>query len=69
MMAFDKNGDGKLAKDELPERMQSLMDRADANKDGFVDRAELTQYATQQMRRAPGGGGPERRRDRPQTDA
>src|SRR5262249_6426823 len=71
MMEFDKNADGKLAKDELPVRMQVLMDRADANKDGFVDRAELTEYAKKQIERGPapgqgdgpprrGGGGPRR---------
>jgi hypothetical protein len=58
-MTFDKNADGKLAKDELPERMQSLIERADANKDGFVDRAELTEFARQQLRRNPGGPGSE----------
>jgi hypothetical protein len=54
MMAFDKNGDGKLGRDELPERMQGLMDRADANKDGFVDKAELTALAARQSQRGPG---------------
>jgi len=58
LLTYDKNGDGKLAKDELPERMQVLMDRADANKDGFVDKAELTTFAEQAARRNPGGGGP-----------
>jgi len=57
MMTMDKNGDSKLSKDELPERMQALMGRADTNKDGFLDKAELTELATQQMRRNPGGPG------------
>ena len=56
MMALDKNGDTKLSKDELPERMQSLLDRADPNKDGFVDKDELTRLAEQQAGRRQGPG-------------
>ena len=55
-MTYDKNGDGKLSKDELPERLKPLMDRADANKDGFLDKAELTEVAQRQGRRNPGVG-------------
>ena len=67
LMTFDKNGDGKLAREELPERMQVLMERADANKDGFVDRAELTVFAERAIRLIPGPGerGEPRRRSRP----
>src|SRR5882724_7960168 len=43
MMAFDKNKDGKLTRDEVTdERLRSLFDRADANKDGVVTKEELT---------------------------
>jgi Ca2+-binding EF-hand superfamily protein len=56
LMTFDKNGDGKLSKDELPERLKVLMDRADVNKDGFLDQAELSEVAQQQGRRNPGAG-------------
>jgi Ca2+-binding EF-hand superfamily protein len=59
LMTFDKNSDGKLSKDELPERMQPLVERADANKDGFVDRAELTTFAEQAARQGPGNSGPD----------
>jgi hypothetical protein len=45
LMAFDKNGDGKLAKDELSSRMQGLLDRADKNGDGFADEEELMNLA------------------------
>jgi HlyD family secretion protein len=51
----DKNHDGKLAKDELSERMQPMFERLDDNKDGFLDKAELTKMAA--MRRPGGEGG------------
>lgn len=50
MMEFDKNGDGKLSKDELPERMQELMERADTNQDGFLTQDELKQMAERRGR-------------------
>jgi hypothetical protein len=37
MMAFDKNKDGKLTRDEITDkRLLRLFDRADTNKDGVV---------------------------------
>ena len=38
---FDKNGDGKLAVAELPERKREHLAKADANKDGFLSVEEL----------------------------
>ena len=35
---YDKNGDGKLTRDELP---ATLFDKLDADKDGFVSEEEL----------------------------
>lgn len=69
MMAFDKNNDGKLSVEELGDtRLKSLMERADADKDSFVTKDELTQMLTKEaesnpegMRgggRGPGGRGP-----------
>lgn len=49
MAGMDANGDGKLQKNELPERMQSMFDRLDTNGDGALDGEEI-----QAMRR--GGG-------------
>ncbi|MEX2285502.1 MAG: efflux RND transporter periplasmic adaptor subunit [Planctomycetaceae bacterium] len=51
----DKNGDGKLSKDETNERMQPFFDRLDANKDGFLDKGELSKMGA--MRRPGGEGG------------
>jgi hypothetical protein len=52
IMAFDKNKDGKVTKDELPERLHYLIDRGDLNKDGALDRDEIRKLAS-----APGGLG------------
>lgn len=41
LMANDKDQDGKLSKDEMPERMQRIFKRADANADGFLDQEEI----------------------------
>lgn len=50
LQRLDKNSDGKLSKDEVPERMQERFDELDANKDGFLDAGELSKL------RGPGGG-------------
>ena len=52
----DQNKDKKLAKDELPERLQANFDNWDANKDGGVTMEEL-QQAVQNMQRRGGRGG------------
>lgn len=66
MMAFDKNHDGKLTRDELTdERLLRLFDRADANGDGVVTKTELTALAAKldaensQRGDTGGPGGPE----------
>ncbi len=58
IMGFDENKDGKVSKDELPSRMQRMMDRADENKDGFIDKAEAEKLAASMS--GGGGGGPRR---------
>jgi len=40
---FDKNKDGSLARDELPEAMRKHFDRIDLNKDGKLSKEELEQ--------------------------
>lgn len=46
LMAFDKDKDGKIAKSELPERMQDLIAKGDTNKDGTLDKDEIKALAT-----------------------
>ena len=58
MMAFDKNKDGKLTRDEITdERLLRLFDQADANKDGVVTKEELTALAKKMAEEAPPEGG------------
>ncbi len=67
MMAFDKNKDGKLTRDEITdERLLRLFDRADADHDGVVTKADLIDLATKMAvddtgsgRRGGTGGGPD----------
>src|SRR5262245_4645612 len=56
IMSFDKNKDGKVTKDELPERMHFLIERGDTNKDGALDRDEIKKLATA-LAAGPGGFG------------
>ena len=51
MQTFDKNGDGKLEKDELPARMQEHFDELDTNHDGALDETELKAIMPRLMRR------------------
>jgi acetyl esterase/lipase len=44
MKQFDKNGDGKIERGEMPEQFRPLFDRLDANKDGVVTAEELSAY-------------------------
>ncbi|HEX4148308.1 MAG TPA: EF-hand domain-containing protein [Pirellulales bacterium] len=55
---IDKNGDGKVSKDEAPERMKESFDKLDSNGDGFIEESEFARVM-QGMGRRPGGpGGP-----------
>ena len=41
---FDKNGDGKVSKDEMPERARRMFDRVDKNGDGFITPEENAEF-------------------------
>ncbi len=41
VVRFDKDDDGKLSKEEVPEQMKDRFDTMDANKDGFLTTAEF----------------------------
>jgi len=55
MKHLDKNADGKISKEEAPERMRGHFDQVDANKDGQIDEAEM--QAAHVQRGGPGGPG------------
>ncbi len=56
IMSNDKDGDGKVTKEELPEFMQRMLERADTNKDGAIDQEEAKAMA-ESMGRGFGRGG------------
>ncbi|MFN0195993.1 MAG: HlyD family efflux transporter periplasmic adaptor subunit [Planctomycetaceae bacterium] len=53
----DKNGDGTLSEDEVPERMRPLFSAIDANADGLIQQEEYTK-AIEDIRNRFGGGRP-----------
>lgn len=55
-MTNDKDGDGKLSKEEAPERMAANFEEWDSNSDGFIDKDEIA--ARRARRQQQGGGGP-----------
>jgi hypothetical protein len=63
ILSFDKNKTGKVTKEDLPERMQFLIERGDTNKDGALDRDEIKKLAAELARdgtfpgTGPGGRG------------
>jgi HlyD family secretion protein len=58
LMQFDKDGDKKLAREELPERMQSMFERLDQNHDGFIDSAEIAEMRRMRKSAEGASGGP-----------
>jgi hypothetical protein len=60
VMSYDKDGDGKVTRDELPARMHNLIDQGDRNGDGALDRDEVERLAARNNPPGPprGPGGP-----------
>lgn len=48
LMAYSHSGDGKLQRDEVPDRWQAVFERADANHDGVLTPEEIRKYAEAQ---------------------
>jgi hypothetical protein len=58
LMAFDKNKDGKVTKEEVTdERLHRLFDLADTKKNGFVTKEDLEALAKKINEEGPGGFG------------
>ena len=53
---WDTNKDGKISKDEAPDRMQQQFEAIDTNKDGMLDREELMQSFSTADAGTRGGG-------------
>lgn len=62
MMQRDKNDDGFLAGDEIPERMEAMLVRLDTDEDGKLSREELEAMAGRAGREGGGPGGARRGR-------
>lgn len=58
LIAMDADKDGKLSKEELPERLQSMLTRADKNEDGFLDKTEILASARERSGGAADTGSP-----------
>jgi Ca2+-binding EF-hand superfamily protein len=57
LLALSKRSDGKLTKDDLPERLRDRFDKIDTNHDGVIDESELRDWikkAEARLSAAPG---------------
>ncbi len=65
IMRADKDGDDRISREEAPERLQQRFDRIDANRDGFLDRDEITAAAKAMVEKAGQNKPKKGRRGRP----
>lgn len=61
---LDKNKDGKISRDEAPERMKEHFQKIDKNNDGMLDADELAALAQMRKQAESGKGRPNRPSDR-----
>jgi len=70
---LDKNSDGKLSKDELPEGLRERLSNADTDKDGEISKSEFEEHSRQMRERFGRGAGDDargpRRGGRPGRDS
>ena len=57
LMEYDLDGDDRVTRDELPERMQQRFEFMDANQDGFLDESDMEEMRNR-FRNRRGRGGP-----------
>ena len=62
---FDKNEDGKISKEEAPDRLKERFDEVDKNSDGFIDKEEQTAMFEAFRRRFQQGQGGQPNRSNP----
>jgi hypothetical protein len=56
MLSFDRNADGVIGRDEVPERMADVVSRGDTNRSGSLDAEEIRAIASSQLRARSGTG-------------
>lgn len=54
--AADRNSDGKISRDEAPERLANMFDRMDSNSDGYLDESEVKSMVARMSKFNPQGG-------------
>lgn len=64
LMANDRDGDGKLSAEEVPDQARGMLRGGDANNDGFIDAGEM-ESITRRMGERFGGGRERGERGRP----